>query len=163
GDYEAVRAALAARLEAQVVLQRGVIDSVAELRKLGTSDLSAEQLGERLDRLAQQHAQALAAPEHASLPRHLINEFAAEHASPAAPARPGPDEHLLHTLHALEAPLQQGSLGSAAEHDKALKEAKGIHLSGAQSERLAHARSELKRLSDWARWGGNVSREELIK
>ena len=63
----------------------------------------------------------------------------------------------------MEAALQQGSLGSAAEHDKALKDSKGMRLSPAQSERLAHARGELKRLSDWARWGGNVSREELIK
>ena len=38
-----------------------------------------------------------------------------------------------------------------------------MRLSPALSGRLAHARDELKRLSDWARWGGNVSREELIK
>ena len=38
-----------------------------------------------------------------------------------------------------------------------------MRLTAAQSDRLAHARGELKRLSDWARWGGNVSREELIK
>jgi hypothetical protein len=64
--------------------------------------------------------------------------------------------------------LQQGSLGTAAELDKALKEARdtnmrGMRLTPAQSDRLAHVRAELKRLSDWARWGGNVSREELIK
>jgi hypothetical protein len=38
-----------------------------------------------------------------------------------------------------------------------------MRLTAPQADRLAHLRAELKRLSDWARWGGNVSREELIK
>jgi hypothetical protein len=77
----------------------------------------------------------------------------------------GADQHFIDTMDAMEAALQQGSLGAAADHDKALKEAreKGMRLSPAQSDRLAHLRAELKRLSDWARWGGNVSREELIR
>jgi hypothetical protein len=244
-EFDAVRSALAQRLEAQVVLQRGVIDSVAALRKLAAGGLPAAELSSQLDQLAAAHASALAAPEHASLPRHLVNEFAAEHARlsaglgaleqgqgalagreamlagwlaappaslnaellrkewsklPAAPAgddgarlqqrfdellaavpqevrkpkearpagsarqpAPGADQHFLDELGAMESALEQGSLHSAAEHDKALKESKGIRLTAAQAERLAHARGELKRLSDWARWGGNVSREELIK
>jgi len=77
----------------------------------------------------------------------------------------GADQSFLDNLDALDAALQQGSLGSAADLDKALKDAKdkGVRLTPAQSDRLAHLRAELKRLSDWARWGGNVSREELIK
>jgi hypothetical protein len=77
----------------------------------------------------------------------------------------GADQHFLDTMDAMEAALQQGSLGTAAELDKALKDAreKGMRLTPPQSDRLAHVRAELKRLSDWARWGGNVSREELIK
>jgi hypothetical protein len=77
----------------------------------------------------------------------------------------GADQHFLDTMDAMEAALQQGSLGTAAELDKTLKEAreKGMRLTPPQSDRLAHVRAELKRLSDWARWGGNVSREELIK
>lgn len=76
------------------------------------------------------------------------------------------DRSFLDTLDAMEAALEQGSLGSAAELDKVLKDSKAqrnLRLSPAQSERLAHVRGEFKRLSDWARWGGNVSREELIK
>jgi hypothetical protein len=246
--FDAVRAVLARRLEDQVVLQRGVIDSVAALRKLSDMGLPAAEIASRLEQLAANHAGALAAPEHASLPRHLINEFATEHARVAAglgalekgesafatreatlagwlatppsalhadvlkkewnklPALPegaganrlqqlfdellasipqevrmakqasaaatsgparqrtaGADPHFLDELAAMESALEQGSLHSAAEHDKALKDSKGIRLTAAQSERLAHARGELKRLSDWARWGGNVSREELIK
>lgn len=81
------------------------------------------------------------------------------------PSARGADQAFLDKLDALEAALQQGSLGTAAELDKALKEAKdkGIRLSTPQADHLAHLRAELKRLSDWARWGGNVSREELIK
>ncbi|MES2759617.1 MAG: DUF349 domain-containing protein [Pseudomonadota bacterium] len=242
-EFDATRAALAQRLEAQVLLQRGVIDSLAALRKLAASGLPAADLNARLEQLATAHAAALSAPEHASLPRNLVNEFAAEHARvsaglgaiaqgedalasraallaewqaagtlnadtlrrewnklPAAPGgdaaaglqqrfdellatipaevrkpkepRPagqpkpppaGADQQFLDHLSAMEAALEHGSLGSAAEHDKALKDSKGVRLTAAQSERLAHARGELKRLSDWARWGGNVSREELIK
>jgi hypothetical protein len=258
GDFQAVRAALGARLEAQVQLQRAMIDRLAALRRLPTENLPAAELAARLETLSQEQAQALESAEHASLPRSLTAEFGIEqqkaqaglqtlaagqaalaarsafvdaqaarpvaelnaetlrrewkalppfaqdaagvelqgrfdallgtlpqvesrkpkearepkparpHDTPAADgkARPrGADQHFIDTMDALEAALQQGSLGTAAELDKALKEArdKGTRLSPAQSDRLAHVRAELKRLSDWARWGGNVSREELIK
>jgi hypothetical protein len=272
-EFGTVRGALAQRLEAQVHLQRSMIDRLAGLRRLPSEPLSAAELAARLDALAQEQAQALQAPEHVSLPRGLVAEFGVEHqklqaslhqieagqaalaareaflaaqqdkpvaelsadalrkewqrlpqppqgtlqealaalqgrfdallaALPQpeprkprearehkdardgaaqsgqagqavqAPPKPrdqgrvkGADQHFLDTMDAMEAALQQGSLGTAAELDKALKEArdKGMRLTPAQSDRLAHVRAELKRLSDWARWGGNVSREELIK
>ena len=83
---------------------------------------------------------------------------------PAARSR-GADQDFLGRLDAMEAALEQGSVGTAAELDKSLKDSKekGLRLTPAQADRLAHVRAELKRLSDWARWGGNVSREELIK
>lgn len=262
--FQTARAALARRLEAQVVLQRAMIDRVAALRQLGSSGLPAGELAQRLDALTQEQDEALRSPEHPSLPRTLVAEFAAEmqklraglqvqeagqaalaaraafldteQAKPVAelnaetlrrdwkalphppqddqaaelqrrfdallaslpqaePRKPkeareprpertaahdggkaagkdnkdnkprGADQHFIDTMDAMEAALQQGSLGAAAEHDKILKEAreKGMRLTSAQSDRLAHLRAELKRLSDWARWGGNVSREELIK
>lgn len=253
-DFQRVRAALGQRLEAQVALQRAMIDRLAALRQLAGTGLSAEEMAARLEQLAQEQAAALQAPEHPSLPRGLVAEFGIEHqklqaslhaieadqaalaarsafldaqqarpvaelnadalrkewkALPALPqvdaggelqrrfeallsslpqpeprkpkeskpqeARPaanndarkprGADQHFLDTMDAMEAALQQGSLGTAAELDKALKDArdKGMRLNPAQSDRLAHVRAEFKRLSDWARWGGNVSREELIK
>jgi hypothetical protein len=281
--FSTVRAALSQRLEAQVQLQRAMIDRLAALRRLPSESLSAAELAARMDTLAQEQAQALQAPEHPSLPRGLVAEFGLEHqklqaslhqleagqaalaarvafltaqqdkpaaelnaealrkewhrlpqppqashaeaaaalqarfeallatlpqpelrkprapkethahkeardgaaqpaqagesAQPAGtPGKPreqsrsegrnrGADQNFLDTMDAMEAALQQGSLGTAAELDKALKEArdKGMRLAPAQSDRLAHVRAELKRLSDWARWGGNVSREELIK
>lgn len=267
--FQTARAALAQRLEAQVALQRAMIDRVAALRQLEGAGLPAVELAQRLDALAQEQEEALRAPEHPSLPRALVAEFAAgmqklratlevqeagqaalaacaafldaqqakpvaelnaetlrrewkalpvpppgdeaaglqrrfdallaslpqpeprkpkeaREARPAAPdgahggkgagkdthrdgskdGKPrGADQHFLDTMEAMEAALQQGSLGAAADHDKTLKEVreKGMRLTAAQSDRLAHLRAELKRLSDWARWGGNVSREELIK
>jgi len=267
--FTAVRAQLGARLEAQVQLQRAMIDRLAALRNVETAGLDAAGLAARLDALLQEQNAALAAPEHASLPRALPAEFATEHARlsaslatleqqqaalaareaalaewqaqpvaelaadtlhqawrtlpalppgaagaalqerfdallgtlpqpaagspgkqpskqlskrelPPSPARDtaaqaakpahkdgnkGADQGFIDTMDALEAALQQGSLGTAAELDKALKETKGkgMRLSAAQADRLSHLRAELKRLSDWARWGGNVSREELIK
>ena len=240
-EFDAMRARLAQRLEAQVLLQRAMIDSVASLRQLGDGSVPAAELAERLARMAQEHAAALASPEAASLPRSLAADFATLHArlsgslatleqtqsaasaraaalaeweaappatlnadalrkawkqlaadgadtaaeqrfeallasapapvqAPKAAAksrepRPAaaPDQHFLDTLDAMEAALQHGSLAAAADCDKILKDSKGSRLSPALTDRLAHARAELKRLSDWARWGGNVSREELIK
>jgi len=267
-EFASVRAQLGARLEAQVQLQRAMIDRLAALRALETTGLNAAELAARLDVMGQEQTAALAAPEHASLPRALPAEFTAEHARlsaslatleqaqaalaareaalaewqaqppaelqaatlrqswqklpalpqgaagttlqerfdallgtlpqpvkepkqtnktralPPSPARDtasqaanpapseagkgankGADQGFIDTMDALEAALQQGSLGTAAELDKALKDTKGkgMRLSAAQADRLSHLRAELKRLSDWARWGGNVSREELIK
>ena len=252
-DFAAVRAQLGARLEAQVQLQRAMINRLTALRQLGGQALDAAALGEALARLQQEQTAALADPGHPSLPRALVGEvgnelarltaslataekdaaalaardaaLAAWEAQPqaeltpdalrrdwqrlpampanaaaaealqarfdallasfpqavrkpkavqapapadtgSAPARDkGADQAFLDQLEALEAALQQGSLGTAAEIDKSLKEAKdkGVRLTAAQLEHLNHLRADLKRLSDWARWGGNVSREELIK
>jgi hypothetical protein len=252
-EFAAVRAALGQRLEAQVQLQRAMIDRLASLRRLPSEPLPPAELAARLEALTREQAQALQAPEHASLPRGLVAEVGLEtqklqasldeieagqaalaareaflavqqdkpvaelnadalrkewHRLPQAPqgealaalqqrfdallatlpqpearkprehketprpkepkeqAKPrGADQHFIDTMDAMESALQQGSLGSAAELDKTLKESrdKGMRLTPAQSDRLAHLRAELKRLSDWARWGGNVSREELIR
>ncbi len=209
-QFAQLRVAIDARLDAQTALQRGVIDSLAALRQLEQTELPAAEQAQRLADMAQAHAQARADREHPSLPRHLLSEFASEHArisasvagrdqaqaseqaASAQPAGPGnaqpadqppsqdgagaavarpprqkappvPDPRFLASLDAMEAALQQGSLHDAADHDKALKENKAARLTPALAERLVNARAELKRLSDWARWGGNVSREELIK
>jgi hypothetical protein len=268
--FRSARAALAARLEAQVRLQRAMIDRLAALRRLSSEALPAAELAERIAALAQEQAEALHAPEHTSLPKGLVAEFGLEHqkllaslhaieagqaaqaareaflaeqaGKPAAELQPdalrkawsrlpalapgdasgalqrrfdellaslpqpeprkpkeprearepkpagatgdgargdgarldgtrhkGADQQFIDNMDAMEAALQQGSLGTAAELDKALKEARdkdhqrGVRLTPQQSDRLTHLRAELKRLSDWARWGGNVSREELIK
>ncbi|MBY0242169.1 MAG: DUF349 domain-containing protein [Burkholderiaceae bacterium] len=73
------------------------------------------------------------------------------------------NRHFMSIVDQMEAALDQGQLHLAADHDKLLKETKTGRLSAAQADRLAHVRAELKRLGDWARWGGNVSREELVK
>ncbi|MBJ7309023.1 DUF349 domain-containing protein [Rugamonas sp. CCM 8940] len=103
-------------------------------------------------------------------PPHGANTAAATGAKPAKDGkqdnkRDGKQDNkqFIETLDAMEAALEQGLLHAASEHDKWLKEHKGGRLTPAQSERLAHVRAELKRLGDWARWGGNVSREELVK
>ncbi|MBA5608378.1 DUF349 domain-containing protein [Duganella sp. FT3S] len=254
--FDGVRAALAQRLEAQVTLQRAVIDALAELRRLPAAALAPAEAGAALARLTAAQATFLASPELASLPRHLLSDYSAalaqagaalaeleQHqaavaarqqalaawqaadpatldaeqirrdwrALPAVPAGelatalqagleavlarlPAPPEavaqparkparegtkdankevnkdapkqvgqQFLDTLAAMEAALEQGLLHAASEHDKWLKEHKGGRLTPAQADRLAHVRAELKRLANWARWGGNVSREELVK
>jgi DNA repair protein SbcC/Rad50 len=68
-------------------------------------------------------------------------------------------------LSALEEALQQGALQEALDCDSALRalDLKPAALSALQASRLAAARLELSRLQGWARWGGNVSRAELLK
>jgi hypothetical protein len=196
--YASARAALAARLEAQVNLQRTIIDAMAAVRKLPQSGLPAEEALQALERHAIAYSGYQQAPEHNALPRHLLSDFAqaieqtraalarppkpepvpepvaeAPAAAPEAaprqearkPPKPQPkevDKKFLETMDALEAAVEQGQLHIAAEHDKWLRDHK-TRLSHAQTEHLNHIRAELKRLSDWARWGGNVSREELVK
>ncbi|QBE65333.1 DUF349 domain-containing protein [Pseudoduganella lutea] len=97
----------------------------------------------------------------------------AQPAPASAPARPPKEkkvtpadreanERFMALVDAMEAALAQGQLHTAAEHDKTLKDSKTGRLTAQQSERLAHVRAEFKRLAAWARWGGNVSREELV-
>lgn len=68
-------------------------------------------------------------------------------------------------LAALEAALEEGSLQGAAEQDRALRamDFKVMRPGEVELARLARLRAELARLQGWARWGGNVSREELLK
>jgi Domain of Unknown Function (DUF349) len=245
-EFDRLRAALSARLEAQVDLQRATIDALAVLRKLAASG-GGEDAARELERLAAEHAARLASPEHVSLPRHLRTDVEAaleaaraalvRPAEPPAPAsqatEPGAlgkqetappadagqgepksepqggagsgagdgaeneaggeaadaaagalapaaaparaprekkvtpadreaNERFMALVDAMEAALAQGQLHTAAEHDKTLKESRTGRLTAQQSERLAHVRAEFKRLSAWARWGGNVSREELV-
>ncbi len=77
-------------------------------------------------------------------------------------------DHRLHfreALDNLEKALESGALQVAVDQDKALRaiESAGFAAPDAHDARLARARAELHRLQGWARWGGNVSREELLK
>lgn len=74
-------------------------------------------------------------------------------------------QHVADALDLLEKALDNGALQIAAEQDKALRaiDLKSLRLSDAQNARLAKARGELSRLQGWAKWGGNISREELLK
>lgn len=256
-DFAAARAALAARLEAQVLLQRAVIDAVAAARALASNGQGAGELAQALADLDAEHARHAQSPERASLPKHLDLDFtqareqaqsalqalqqhqavfdarqlalaewqaqdaatldaaalkrawqalprlpeaplsdslqqqfaallasapapvqaaapaaAAPGEGDAAPRKPRQEhapvskeatEQFFKTLDAMEAALQDGLLHVASEHDKTLRDTKHGRLTPAQADRLAHVRAEFKRLADWARWGGNVSREELVK
>lgn len=254
--FAAARAALAARLEAQVVLQRAVIDAVGAMRALASNGQSAGELAQALARLDAEHAQHAQSPERGSLPKHLELDFtqareqaqsalqalqqhqavfdarqaalaewqaqdaaaldadvlkrswqalprlpesplsdslqqqfaallasapapavaaaavdAPAHAEPAprkprqehAPVSKEATEQFFKTLDAMEVALQEGLLHLASEHDKTLRDSKHGRLTPAQADRLAHVRAQFKQLADWARWGGNVSREELVK
>ncbi len=246
--FESARAVLRERLEAQAALQRAIIDVLARLEKAreGADLATPEDLTQTLDALEQEMAQYRASPEAASLPKHLLPEFAQRHgdfrqmlgelaerhaaigarqealqawedsdpaglkenalrqAWQALPSlHDGPHQAALQArfdallqrvqelreasrkakpvvvqetrqdtrqqfseaLEGMEKALQDGVLQVASEHDKVLRaiDLKAARLSEADSAALAKARAELGRLQGWARWGGNVSREELLK
>ncbi|HEY1149166.1 MAG TPA: DUF349 domain-containing protein, partial [Pseudoduganella sp.] len=73
-QFAGIREALGHRLEAQVALQRGMIDALAAVRKLTSSADAAAALAE-LERFASEHEAQRASPELASLPRHLLSDF----------------------------------------------------------------------------------------
>ena len=68
-------------------------------------------------------------------------------------------------LQAMEQALEEGSLQIASEADKRLRslDLAALRPSEAETAQLSRLRAELGRLQGWARWGGNVSREELQK
>ena len=74
-------------------------------------------------------------------------------------------KQFLAALDGLEAALEEGALQVGMDHDKTLRamDFKALKLSASENTRLTQARGELGRLQGWARWGGNVSREELMK
>ena len=94
---------------------------------------------------------------------------APERAKPQAPAQDQDQGQaraaMEASLAAMEAALEEGSLQAAAEQDRALRamDFKAVRPGEDAMARLARLRAELARLQGWARWGGNVSREELVK
>jgi exonuclease SbcC len=65
----------------------------------------------------------------------------------------------------MEEALRNGALLDAAAHEHKLRDMdlSLAHLRGEQKMRLQTARAELARLQGWAKWGGKISREELLK
>jgi exonuclease SbcC len=68
-------------------------------------------------------------------------------------------------IEAMSEALAQGSIQAARKLDKELRnvDARTAGLNTEQKEKLFEARNELVYLQGWAKWGGDVSRDELIK
>jgi len=159
----AARAALLDEWEARAQADAAQLDDAA-LRQAWQAlpalpDSAAPELSAR-------HAALLAAI------RHARNPVAAEppQPGPVVQAEPAVDpaearRSMDAALAALEAALEEGSLQAASEQDKALRamDFKAMRPGEERMARLSRLRAELARLQGWARWGGNVSREELLK
>ena len=67
-------------------------------------------------------------------------------------------------LAGLQAALEEGALQRAMEQDRVLRslDIEIVRLTIDQQSGLASVRAELAHLQGWARWGGTVSREELL-
>ncbi|CAN5700982.1 hypothetical protein BH11PSE12_BH11PSE12_14860 [soil metagenome] len=72
---------------------------------------------------------------------------------------------IIAAIQAMEEALEQGSVQTARKYERQLRgvDVKTAGLTTQQKERLFQARSELGYLQGWAKWGGDVSRDELIK
>ena len=66
-------------------------------------------------------------------------------------------------LQALDEALTQGSLQHAQDADRHLRAIAAVTPTTAQAARLSRLRAQLGQMQSWARWGGNISREELQK
>ncbi len=113
----------------------------------------------------EQESARIAEPHQPAPP---VDETAPPATEPVAPAPAVSSEtrqNLLDAMAGLEQALQDGALHAALEYDKSLRaiDLKAARLSETQAARLAKARGELSRLQGWAKWGGNISREELLK
>jgi hypothetical protein len=82
-----------------------------------------------------------------------------------AEAEPGSTVNIAEILESMEQALQGGSVRAAVELDKLLRKPglQGVRLSSEQTSHLAKMRGDLSHLQGWAKWGGNISREELLK
>lgn len=187
--FGAQAAALKERLAAQARLQAGV---EARAKALSEWEAQAQQDAAQLDDAALRHAwQALSTLPGGDAPG-LSERFdallktvcAARAPAPETPVRP-PDQTshanqaggatpidptearkaMDAVLAALESALEEGALQAASEQDKLLRamDFKGMRPGEERLGRLSRLRAELTRLQGWARWGGNVSREELMK
>ena len=116
--------------------------------------------------LAARYAALQAAIRHARNPVAIEPPKAAPAAQQEAAVDPAEGRRAMDAaLAALEAALEEGSLQAAAEQDRALRamDFKSVRPGEEGMARLSRLRAELARLQGWARWGGNVSREELMK
>jgi DNA repair protein SbcC/Rad50 len=113
--------------------------------------LLGDALEQRYQALLKQHAVVIVKPQ-----KTQVTPTVAE-----ASDRP----QIAEALDGLEKALEEGALQLAVDFDKTLRamDFKSHKPSATQTSRLVQARSELTRLQGWARWGGNVSREELTK
>ena len=68
-------------------------------------------------------------------------------------------------LTALEKAVQEGVVRTAIDLEKQAHahEARKLPISSGDAARLTRLRGELRKLQGWAKWGGNISREELLK
>ena len=167
------------------------LDAVRKLNAEADKFSSAEWT-EHLALHDQQAAQYRSSPEASSLPKNLLAEFDLEclrlkerqaiheqHFSDDSSRKEeravreaiqpkkqeANSQAYLDVLEAMEHALQEGVLQLAAEQDEVLRtmDLQSQRVNNSHATRLSTARAELKRLQGWARWGGNVSREELIK
>ena len=101
----------------------------------------------------------------------LLERVVASQPTPAtAPATPKAavseqKPMLVDALRAMETALEHGLLQAASDADKRIR---SLDLTAQRPEpaltaQLSRLRAELGRLQGWARWGGNISREELQK
>ncbi|MBV8633966.1 MAG: DUF349 domain-containing protein [Burkholderiaceae bacterium] len=74
-------------------------------------------------------------------------------------------ESIGEVLDALEKAVQEGVVRTAIELEKQAHahEARKLPISSGDAARLTRLRGELRKLQGWAKWGGNISREELLK
>ena len=168
-----------AERQAAIAARTALLDeweALAQQDAAQLDDAALRQVWQSLPALADGEAPELAARHAALLAniRRARNPIVAEAPHPSATVKPESEpmadpaearRTMDAALSALESALEEGSLQAASEQDKALRamDFKAMRPGDERMARLSRLRAELARLQGWARWGGNVSREELMK
>lgn len=133
----------------------------AQLRRQEQQDvfIQAVELAPAVEAVVELETAAIESAAVASLPVARI-ENKIESA-----ARKISTEQIIAAIQGMEEALAQGSIQSARKFERDLRavDGKTPGLSAEQKSRLVQARNELGYLQGWAKWGGDVSRDELIK
>jgi hypothetical protein len=140
---------------------RCAADAAAQLLRSEQASASAADLQEIAQEASQDISQNQPQIQEETPPPKL--ERRAKQVKPAA--SPEQLSHWLDLLAQLEAALEQGALQAASEAERALRDidVRALKPAAAAVSRLNAAYASLHHLQGWARWGGNISREELLQ
>ncbi|MDB5988611.1 MAG: hypothetical protein JWQ10_14 [Herbaspirillum sp.] len=146
---------------------RAEADAAARLLRLQQAAASHASTLQSDSEVLPQTPQAQQEQAEAQKLQQAISSKPGRAAKPPKPVPASPEQlsQWLDLLAQLEAALEQGALQAASEAERALRayDVRALKPTAEATSRLNAAYAALHHLQGWARWGGNISREELLQ